>query len=199
MDRKIRIMTFNALLMALMFLMTFTPIGYITIGTIQITFMCLPVIVGTLVLGLRSGVFLGFIFGVTSLITAITGPAGLTGFLFAQWPYLTIIPIFIPRLLIPVVAHFVYRALSKDGRKRQVFSVSAAAIAGSLTNTVLFLGLLMLMFTQPLTLYLNMDAGAVVAMLALVAVTNGLPEAAAAAIVCTPIVMALKKWGRNKF
>ncbi|MGI6169846.1 MAG: ECF transporter S component, partial [Christensenellales bacterium] len=182
MNRKTRMMTFNALLMGLMFIMTFTPIGYITVGAIQITLMCLPVIIGTLVLGLKSGVFLGFIFGVTSLITAIITPVGLTGFLFAHWPYLTIIPIFIPRLLIPVVTHFVYRAISGGREKRQVLSMSTAAIAGSLTNTVLFIGLLIVMFTQPLTEFLGSSPQGVFVLLSTVAVTNGLPEAAAAAI-----------------
>ena len=59
MKTKTKNLTLTAILVAVMLLFGFTPIGYIPLGPVQVTLMCLPVIIGTLVLGLRTGFILG--------------------------------------------------------------------------------------------------------------------------------------------
>lgn len=51
--------TWTALLAALIILLGVTPIGLIPLGFINVTILCLPVIIGTLLLGLRTGLVLG--------------------------------------------------------------------------------------------------------------------------------------------
>ncbi len=48
-----------ALLTAIELIMAFTPLGYLKIGPVSITFMAIPVAVGAIVLGPISGAFFG--------------------------------------------------------------------------------------------------------------------------------------------
>ena len=187
----------NGLLTGIMILLGLTPIGYLKIGVIDITFMCLPVIIGTILMGLGSGIFLGFMFGATSLYQALVMPSALVAVLL-DWPVPLVFNIFIPRLIIPIVTHFVYQGISKGGTKRDALSIAVASVAGSLTNTVLFLGMMVILFTQPLAGVFAVPESGVIGAVAGLAAMNGLPEAAAAGIICTPIIKALKKVWRKK-
>ena len=56
----------TAILAAILILMAFTPLGYLKVGTISITFLTLPVVIGAILLGPLSGAILGGVFGLTS-------------------------------------------------------------------------------------------------------------------------------------
>jgi len=200
MNKKVSAKTvaLTGILTAIMFLLGLTPIGYIPIGPIQITLMCLPLIIGTIVCGLGTGLFLGLVFGFTSLIQALMGTSALLSPLFAGWPALSCVVIFVPRLVIPVVVHFVYKAF---GQNRAKLGIGVAAAAGSLTNTVLFLLMLGALLGGPLTeLISKLGLGSSAwPFILTVGAMNGLPEAAVAVIVCIPVVVALQKtMGREK-
>lgn len=57
-----------ALLVAVILLMAFTPIGYIKTLGLEITLIVIPVAVGAVTLGPTGGAILGGVFGVTSFI-----------------------------------------------------------------------------------------------------------------------------------
>jgi len=178
------------LMAALTLLLGLTPLGYIPIGPANLlTLMCIPTVIAALILGYREGLALGLIFGVTSLIT----PLGLT--LMGSLPLKSQIPllitIFIPRLLVPVCARAVYCACK---RLKTPVAVALGAIAGSLTNTVLFCGsLYFLCGAEVAGMAFGADASTVAKIILTVALGNGLIEAAAAAIICTPVIAALFK------
>ena len=48
-----------AILTAIIFLMGFTPIGFLHVGAVEITFIMIPVIIGAIVIGPGAGAFLG--------------------------------------------------------------------------------------------------------------------------------------------
>ena len=58
----------TALFTAIIVIMAFTPLGYIPLVVINATIIHIPVILGALFLGPKKGAFLGFVFGLTSLI-----------------------------------------------------------------------------------------------------------------------------------
>ncbi len=192
MNRKTRMLTMNALLIALLFLLGLTPIGNISILGINITMMAYPVIVGTLVLGLKSGLLLGFFFGAINFFKTFIMPSALTApllFNSLHWygPILYFIMMMVPRLLVPVVVYLV----GKIERIRPALRYAVAAIAGCLTNTVLFLGMMYLFFCQDIEINYTLSAAGVFALLGGIAATNGVVEACAS-VVCSPIVLALK-------
>lgn len=178
---KVRMIAWTALFIAVTLILGLTPLGIIPIipGFIDMTIMCIPVIIGALTLGLKSGLALGLIFAICSLITAVTRSVIGPLLLEASVPK-TLILIFVPRLLIPVSAYFVNKALpfKKGGIKTAI-----SAIAGSVTNTVLYLGLMWAFFSDIVGAELFTTAAAL----------NGSIEAVAAALICTPIVSAVRK------
>lgn len=189
MKMKAKTLTTLALMIALTVILGLTPLGYIPIGAIEITLMCIPVVVGTLVLGLKPGLILGLAFGVTSLIKALTAPPALLVPLLDQ-PLVLYTSVFLPRLLIPLTTWLVYQACQK---LKPALSIGISAAVGSLTNTVFFLGLIILLGADKVAEGFGMTVGAVIGTLATVGATNGLPEAAVAVIVTIPVVKALQR------
>lgn len=82
---KLRLFVLNALFAAIGLLLGLTPLGYIPIGPIQITLMCIPVIIATLALGLKSGMLMGAIFALTSFLQIFIYPSPLYAVLFTSF------------------------------------------------------------------------------------------------------------------
>ena len=60
-----------ALLVAIILLMAFTPIGYIKTAGLEITLIVVPVAVGAVTLGPTAGAILGGVFGITCFIQCL--------------------------------------------------------------------------------------------------------------------------------
>ena len=173
------------LLAGLIFLMGQTPLGLIPLGFCNVTLLVIPVAVGTIYMGWKYGLVLGAAFAATSLLSALTKPSALVATLMGASPLLTIVMTVLPRLCIPLVIAGVYRLLSK--KQKHVASAVAAA-CGSLTNTVLYLGLMLLFYVL-----CGIDNTKVLTTIAAVAGGAGPLEALAAAIITPPILTALAK------
>ena len=57
-----------ALLIAIILIMAFTPLGYIRTFGLEITLIVVPVAVGAVTLGPTAGAVLGAVFGITSFV-----------------------------------------------------------------------------------------------------------------------------------
>lgn len=183
-------MTVTALFIALVLLFGLTPIGLIPLGFVNVTILCVPVIVGTLLLGLRTGLILGACFGSVSALSAfgIWGtPSTLAATLVAANPFLALIMCFLPRLLVPTIAYFVYHVMGKDSQ-RSIKAIPCAAICGSLTNTILYLGLMLLFYVM-----MGIDSANVLKLITGTGLIAGSLEAITAALLSTPILSALWK------
>ena len=170
-------------LAAVTFLLGLTPIGIIPIPPANVTLMCLPVIIGTLTTSLGLGMVLGLVFGITSVIRAFTAPSVLVVPLLA----LVVVMSVVSRLLIPVAAYYVHKWISRHGKWEKT-SVGVAAAAGSLINTVFYLGLMLVFYSIT-----GLDSAAVLGTIAGVGALNGSLEAVAAVLICTPVVLAVNK------
>lgn len=179
-----------ALFIGLIFFLGLTPWGLIPLGFINVTVLCIPTIVGTLVLGLKSGLLFGFFFGAASLMSVLglsmVPPSLLAGALLGKNPVFVVLMCFVPRLLVPVTTHLVYRLVNRN--KRNTLSVVPAAVAGSLTNTVFYLGLMLLFYALS-----GLDSTPVLTIIGGTGIIAGTTEAIAAAIIATPAVLALNK------
>ena len=121
-----------ALLTAILVIMAYTPLGYLYIGVLPITLLVIPVAVGSVVLGPGAGVFLGFVFGLTSMLQ----PTGLA--ILVAVPVQSVITAIVPRLFVGLVPGLVFKALSKTKMKRPLVC-SIACITAPITNTILYL------------------------------------------------------------
>ncbi|MGI6664308.1 MAG: ECF transporter S component [Christensenellaceae bacterium] len=172
-----------AMLLAVALVLGLTNIGIIPIPPANVTTMHIPVIIGTIVCGLGDGMVLGLAFGLVSVWKAFTATSSLVGPLMAESPVLVIIMSVGARLMVPVVTHFVYKAF-----KKKTVGIAIAAAAGTLTNTVCYLGLMLLFYTLT-----GLDSGALLGVITGVGALNGSLEAVAAVLLCTPIATAVGK------
>ncbi len=156
-----------------------TRLGFIPwFAGASITIMHVPVIIAAVLAGPGAGLAVGLLFGVASLIQAAVAPNGPADAWFTN-PVISVLP----RLAIGPIAWLVYRALARA----KVLGLAASGIGGSLTNTILVLGVL--------GLYAYLPWAAV----GTIAIANGLPEAAVAAILTVAVVAAWQglEYGRR--
>ena len=152
----------TALMAALTAIFVFTPLGMISIGPLSITLAGLPVIIGAVLLGFGPGLCLGFLWGLMMFLGMFIWPdAMLTPLLFspAHWydPALFLVLMIFPRMMVGAVAYGLSRLPVKDPVR-----YGLASVLGSFTNTVLFLGLLYVLFVKTLVETMGMNAGATV-------------------------------------
>jgi uncharacterized membrane protein len=167
-----------------------TGLGFITwFAGVSITIMMVPVIIAAVMEGPVVGLAVGFLFGVFSLIQAAVAPKSPLDPIFV-YPWLSVLP----RLAIGPIAWLVYESFSRIrflGKAKGVVGLVVAGIAGSLTNTVLVLGVLGLF-------YLGYTEWLTWPWIGSIAIANGLPEAAAAAILTVAVVAPWKGIERGR-
>ncbi|MDO5123812.1 MAG: ECF transporter S component [Eubacteriales bacterium] len=185
---KVIELTMTAFLATLIILMTFTPIGYIPVGPLKLTLLTLPVAVGSVVLGWKSGLILGGVFGISSFITCF----GMDAFgvaLMAVNPFLTAVVCIVPRLLCGLLPALLFKLISKDGTCRLWVAIPICGGAVAVTNTVLFLFTMWLCFSS--TLLELVGTNNLLTIFGLFAGTNGLIEIAVNVVVGTAICKPL--------
>jgi len=206
-NKKVLFLTQNALLTALVLLLSFVPqIGYIKLPilAIQATTVHIPVIVGSILLGWKSGAFLGGVFGLTSLINNTTAP-GLISFCFSPFVSmgeglggspLALVVCFVPRILCGILPYFVYKLLKN--RCGDKLSCLFGGVVGSMTNTILVMGMIYLFFAQSYAAAKEIAVDAVFGAILSVVATNGIGEAIIAALLSSAVVIAVQKSGITK-
>lgn len=201
-SKSTTLLVLNALFVALVLLLGLTPIGIIPLGTINVTILHIPVIIGALFLGWKSGLLLGLVFGVCSLMSAygltLTPPSGLAAALGAAKPGFLVLMCLIPRLLVPITAYFMNRLLGRLHVKKTL-SLSLSAMTGSLTNSIFYLGLMAIFYRlSGLDLNRLMSAFGIErlnlwSLIGVIFTGAGILEAAAAFIIVPAIIAALEK------
>lgn len=178
-----------AILTAIIVLMAFTPIGYLHLGVIEITFIMIPVIIGAIVMGPGAGAFLGGVFGLTSFIQCF-GMSYFGETLLAIQPVYNFIVCMIPRILMGFLAGWIFKGLARlDKTHTKAIAYSVTSLCGALLNTVFFVGALLLLFGQSdYIMSLRAGMGLFAFVVAFVG-TNGVIEA----IVCFVVAAAISK------
>ncbi len=246
---NLRQFVITSLFVALTLVLGFTPLGIISLNFINVTILHIPVIIGTILLGWRTGLLLGFFFGLTSTLRAFGIPlpaSALVSTLMSASPIYVILMSMLPRLLVPVITHLTYRLLSTArthlnmpalsnvadslifaiafpamviglfALKLLPFGAAAAlfvlfavfellfaartdtaaltisAVAGTLTNTIFYLGLMLLFYHLT-----GLDTAAIIGLITGTGIIAGGTEAIAAAVLTTPVVRALKRVKTN--
>ena len=198
--RQVQSLAVLAMFTAILFLLTFTPIGMIDLPIIKATVLHVPVIIGALLLGPKKGAFLGGMFGLASLLKNTLVP-NLSSFAFSPLiPVPGLVVCFVPRILVGVTPWLVYTLLQALSRRRgsvlQAGSMALSAVVGAFTNTALVMGLIALLFRDAYAAAQGIPAEAVLGFILGIVAANGVPEAIVAAIlvpaVCIPMGKALK-------
>ena len=137
-----------ALLTAIEVVLAYTPLGYLRVGPLSLSFLTVPVAIGACVLGPTAGAILGGVFGITSYINAITGASVMTAAMFQTNPFTCAITCILTRVVMGYLTGLIFRLVQKIDRTK-VIRYLTASIAAPLLNTILFMGCLVLFFYQP--------------------------------------------------
>ena len=204
MEKKVMDMSLAGIFTAIILTMSVVPfLGYIPLGFMNATIIHVPVIIGAILLGPKYGAFLGGVFGMTSLVKATLTPT-VTSFVFS--PFVTIggysgnlwsvVISIVPRVLIGVVAFYVYQLFEKllHGKKGgQTAALWAAGIAGSMTNTLLVMNGIYIFFGNSYAAASNQLVDKIYDVILGIIVSFGVPEAIVAGILTAAIVKVLFK------
>ena len=203
----------SALFVAIVAIMTFVPfLGMIPLVFLSVNIVLVPIIVCAQSTNALVGAIVSTAFGIFSCLRAYVSPqmAGITYFA-VQNPLVSVLP----RLVIGLVAFYSYTFFKKilcknknkdlekvseedlflrdsflQRLKGNVLPSMISAFLGTLTNTVLFLGMLVLLYNgTPLE---TSSAISVEWAFAIVA-TNFIPEAIAACLLVPPITTAIER------
>ncbi|MBO5400984.1 MAG: ECF transporter S component [Spirochaetaceae bacterium] len=178
-QKRNRMLAGTAALSALTVIFSFTRLGMIPwFSGASITICHIPAILAAILFGLPSGLIVGGVFGVSSLILAATQGTGLD--VFFVNPLVSVLP----RLALPVVVYLLNSLFLKISEKNATFpylvGVGITAFLGTMFHSFFVLSMLAILaeeVTFPMVLA--------------VLVGNSLLEAAASVIVCVA-VMAVK-------
>lgn len=188
---NVRKMTVIGVLSAISIMMSMLPfIGYIPIGPTRATIMHIPVIIGAIIEGPVVGATIGLIFGLTSLWNAMTQPT-ITSIFFLN-PLVSILP----RVLIGVVAYYVYQGIYKISKKVYAAGFMAGLI-GSLANTVGVLGMIYVLYADKYMERIGQAGADAGKWLFTLAATNGVPEALVAALIVSAVSVSLIRKGKK--
>ena len=120
-----------ALMVTIIFVMAFTPLGYFRTLGLSITFLTVPVAVGAMILGPLGGAICGLAFGITSFMQCF-GMGAFGTMLFSINPLGTAVVCIVPRLLEGWITGLIFKAV--------------ASLACPLLNTLFFMSALVLIF-----------------------------------------------------
>ena len=148
-NEKIKRMVGIALLMAMVIVLQFVgsmipPIG----GTVSISLVLIPIIVGSAIYGPSAGAILGATFAVVTIINCITGADPGGAMVFQANPLLCILVVSAKSILCGVISGLVYMALHKVN---PYVAMLCAAIICPVINTGVFVTCMMLFFKPVLS------------------------------------------------
>lgn len=188
-----------AMLMAIMFVMGFTPLGSIPLPFMKATTTHIPVILAAVLFGWKAGACFGAGFGVISVLRSTMAP-NVTSFAFSpfvpmpgqsQGSWKALIIAFVPRICIGLVCAGCAKLLGK--RRGSWAGGLVCGLAGSLTNTILVLSFIYVLLGRSYAAASGIAYEALLGVLGGVVLTNGIGEAACAAVLTAALVPVLRK------
>lgn len=132
------------LLSAIVVVLSYTPLGYLTIGPVAVTLNPIALSIAAYTMGAAGGAVIGGVFGLTSFMQCF-GRSALSTALFGINPFLTAVLCFLPRIL----DGFIIGKLSEFMRKKSVMPLANSYITSFLAaflNTVFYMSTLILLF-----------------------------------------------------
>ena len=186
-------MVLLAVLVGILLLMSFTPLGYLNIGPLAITLNMIPVAIGAIALGPSAGAALGAVFGITSCLQCIGigGSSAMGAAMFEIDPVLTVIQRFIPRFFAGWIAGWAYVGLNKLTNSTVAGFVTGFLAA--LMNTVFFMSALVVLFGRTAYLQNLINGQNILLFVCTFVGINAVVEMLASTVVVGSVCDALKK------
>jgi len=186
---KTRTLALLGVLTAIILLMAFTPIGYLRLGFVEITFIMIPVVVGAVVLGPAGGAILGCVFGLTSFFQCF-GMSQFGVMLLTVNPIYAFIVCVVSRFFAGWLPGLIFKGL-KRRKPGAMWTYMAACFSGSFFNTLLFVGLLAILYRDTMLAMATEQGLSFMDLLIGFVGLNGIVEMAVCLIVGTAITKTI--------
>lgn len=186
-------LTLLGLMAAILLLMAYTPLGYLNIGPLAISFNVIPVAISAVVLGPVGGAVAGAIFGLTSFLQCIGvgGSSAMGVVLFGINPVFAFIQRFIPRLLDGICLGYIFKGMRKISN-----TYVACAVTGffsAFLNTLFFMTALVVMFGNTEVIQNLMGGRNVIIGCCMMVGVNAISEMVSSTIITAAVGTALSK------
>ena len=199
--RKTKNMVMMAIFIAIILLQAVVPVlGYIPLGVMNATIIQATVAVGAVFLGLKRGMGLGFVFGLTSMWKNTFMP-NVSSFVFSPFTpgingesggIRSLIVCLIPRICIGAAAFLVYDFFEK--RKKKGIGLMMAGVCASAVNTILVMGFIYILFAREYAAAANMPLEGLLYFIMGIIGTQGLAEAIVSGVIVFGVCSALQKY-----
>ena len=133
-----------AILIAVVLIMAFTPLGYLKTVGLEISLITIPVAIGAMVIGPLAGAVLGAVFGLTSFYQCF-GMSQFGSMLLSINPLYTFLVCVPTRILMGYLAGVLFKGFIKADKKNVVCYFLGGLVTAML-NTIFFMGVLVLGF-----------------------------------------------------
>ena len=186
-------LTILGLMSGILFLMAYTPLGYLNIGPLAVTFNVIPVAICAVVLGPTGGAVAGAVFGLTSFLQAmgIGGISAVGASLFQINPFLSAVQCFVPRILDGLLIGYIFRGMR---RKTNVYvSCAVTGFFSAFLNTLFFMSALIVMFGNTEVVQNLMGGRNVIIGCCLMVGVNAICEMVSSTILTAAVGTALSK------
>lgn len=127
-----------AVLLALVIVMQFVGGSIKITPTTSLSFVLVPIVLGAILLGPWAGAFLGFVFGLITLLFGVTGADAFTNILFNGSPVMTTLTCLVKGIAAGLVPGFVYKPIAK--KNSLVAAIVASALAPVMNTGIFILG-----------------------------------------------------------
>ena len=190
-NRNVFQMTIIAMLVAILIIQTFVPVlGYIPLGPLDVTIVHITVILAAVLFGNRTGLIVGTVWGLLSMIRAYTQPTPFN-VVFLN-PLISVLP----RAIVGWISGVVFEALDKRTDARWKYSVTASI--GTATNTILVLGGIYLLAGETYAAALGIPVTTLLTALGAIIASNGLIEIIASMIILPLVAVPLLKFLKRR-
>ena len=178
------------LMTAILLLMAYTPLGYLNIGPLAITFNVIPVAVAAITLGPVGGAIVGSVFGLTSFLQCIGvgGTSAMGAVLFGINP---VLQRFVPRMIDGLLLGYIFRGMRKVSNTPTACFVTG--FCSAFLNTALFMSLLVLLFGNTEYMQTLMGGKNVIAFICGFVGINAVCEMVSSTIITGAVGLALYK------
>lgn len=130
------------LLVAIVLIMSTTPLGTLPVGPLSITLNMIPIAIAAITVGPVGGLIVGGVFGFYSFLQSmgIGVPSGMGMLTFSISPVLTFVQRFVSRALTGFLLGYIYKGVKKvlNGK----VAMFATGLCAALLNFIFFMGLL---------------------------------------------------------
>lgn len=185
-----------AILIAVVLIMAFTPLGYLKTVGLEISLITIPVAIGAMVIGPGAGAVLGAVFGLTSFYQCF-GMSQFGAMLLSINPLYTFLVCVPTRILMGYLAGVLFKVFIKADNSNTICYFVGGFMTAFL-NTLFFMGTLILFFwnTEYIQSLNAAGANALMFVVAFVGI-NGVVEWIATTIVGGIVSKAVAKIAKN--